>query len=134
LRHAKSCWDDPKLSDRKRGLNKRGKRDAARMGEALSRRMAPMPVVVSPARRAQRTLVGLCDSWPALAEFDHVTDENLYTFSADDLFAWLSGQDDESRSESMRARFEHTGGPSLGSIHVKRPCSGGTLLPRKSLS
>lgn len=98
LRHAKSSWDDPKLSDRDRKLNKRGKRDAARMGEALSRRMTPMPVVVSPARRAQRTLGGLCDGWPALAEFDHVTDEDLYTFSADDLFEWLRGQNDEQQS------------------------------------
>jgi phosphohistidine phosphatase len=98
LRHAKSSWDDPEVSDRNRRLNKRGKRDAARMGEALSRRMAPMPVVVSPARRAQRTLGGLCDGWPALAEFDHVTDEDLYTFSADDLFEWLLGQDDEQQS------------------------------------
>lgn len=98
LRHAKSSWDDPGLSDRDRALNKRGKRDAARMGEALSRRMAPMPVVVSPARRAQRTLGGLCDGWPALAELDHTTDEDLYTFSADDLFKWLLGQDDEQQS------------------------------------
>ena len=98
LRHAKSSWDDPQLSDRERGLNKRGKRDAARMGEALSRRMAPMAVVVSPARRAQRTLGGLCDGWPALAACDHITDEDLYTFAANDLLEWLLGQDEEQQS------------------------------------
>lgn len=98
LRHAKSAWDEPGLSDRERGLNKRGKRDAPRMGEALSRRMAPMPVAVSPAVRAQRTLEGLCEGWPALADCEHVTDEDLYTFSSEDLFEWLLGRDDRQQS------------------------------------
>jgi phosphohistidine phosphatase len=95
LRHAKSSWDEPGLSDRERGLNKRGKRDAPRMGAALARRMAPMAIDVSPARRAQLTLEGLCDGWPALGEMAHRTDEHLYTFSAGELFAWLRGRDDQ---------------------------------------
>ena len=95
LRHAKSSWDNPGQPDRERGLNKRGKRDAPRMGEALAQRMAPMAVDASPARRAQLTLDGVCDGWPALAEMDHRTDEDLYTFSAEDLFEWLRGRDDE---------------------------------------
>jgi phosphohistidine phosphatase len=94
LRHAKSSWDEPGLSDRERGLNKRGRRDAPRMGKALARRMEPMPVHASPARRAQLTLEGLCDGWPALADEEHSTDEALYTFSAEDLFGWLQRQDD----------------------------------------
>jgi phosphohistidine phosphatase len=94
LRHAKSSWNKPGLSDRERGLNKRGKRDAPRMGEMLAQRMAPMQISVSPARRAQLTLGGVCDGWPALSEVHHITDEGLYTFSADDVFAWLQEQDD----------------------------------------
>ncbi|MDH4040836.1 MAG: histidine phosphatase family protein [Gammaproteobacteria bacterium] len=95
LRHAKSSWDEPGLSDRERGLNKRGERDAPRMGEALAQRIAPMAIDVSPARRAQLTLEGLCDGWPALGEIEHVTDEDLYTFSAEDLFDWLRARDDQ---------------------------------------
>ena len=95
LRHAKSSWDNPRQPDRERGLNNRGKRDAPRMGEALAQRMAPMAVDASPARRAQLTLDGVCDGWPALAEMDHRTIEDLYTFSAEDLFEWLRGRDDE---------------------------------------
>ena len=94
LRHAKSSWSHSDASDRERVLNKRGKRDAPRMGEALARRMAPMAISVSPAQRAQLTLGGLCDGWPALGEIHHVTDEDLYTFSAEDLFGWLQEQDD----------------------------------------
>jgi phosphohistidine phosphatase len=94
LRHAKSSWDSPGLADRERGLNKRGQRDAPRMGEALARRMAAMPVAVSPARRAQRTLAGLCAAWPALADLSHRTEEDLYTFAAEDILGWLRLQDD----------------------------------------
>jgi len=89
LRHAKSSWDQPQLSDRERGLNKRGRRDAPRMGVALAGRMAPMVVHASPARRAQLTLEGLCAGWPALAAIAHVTVDALYTFDADDLMDWL---------------------------------------------
>ena len=55
LRHAKSSWDDPYLSDGERPLNGRGRRDAPRMGAALGSRLVPMTVHVSPAVRAQST-------------------------------------------------------------------------------
>ncbi|MEM9257399.1 MAG: histidine phosphatase family protein [Pseudomonadota bacterium] len=89
LRHAKSSWDEPGLQDRERALNKRGRRDAPRMGSALSRTLAPMSVSVSPAKRAQLTLSGLIEGWPALTEQEHNTVEDLYTFSAEDLLYWI---------------------------------------------
>ena len=60
LRHAKSSWNEPYRSDRERGLNKRGRRDAPRMGMALANSVDPLAVCVSPARRAQLTLEGVC--------------------------------------------------------------------------
>jgi len=93
LRHAKSSWDQPGLSDRERGLNKRGVRDAPRMGEALAQRMAPLSIAVSPARRAQLTLDGLCAGWTELGGLPHYTEEDLYTFSSQDLFEWVAGQE-----------------------------------------
>ena len=98
LRHAKSAWDNPGLSDRERPLNKRGQRDAPRMGQALSGRLAPMSIAVSPARRAQLTLDGLCSGWSALGDVRHYTEEDLYTFSDEDLFEWIAGQDDNHRA------------------------------------
>lgn len=92
MRHAKSAWDEPGLSDRERGLNKRGRRAAPRMGAALACRESPLVVAVSPARRAQLTLAGLCDGWPELAELEHQTVEDLYTFDSDDLQQWLRRQ------------------------------------------
>ena len=94
LRHAKSSWDHPYLSDRDRVLNKRGNRDAPCMGEALAQRMAPMSIAVSPARRAQLTLDGLCAGWPALGDESHYTEEDLYTFSSDDLLQWITERED----------------------------------------
>ena len=95
VRHAKSSWDQPALADRDRVLNARGRRDAPRMGRALARRMRPMPAAVSPARRAQLTLEGLCAGWPELADAAHVTTEALYTFSYSDLIDWIAEQHDQ---------------------------------------
>lgn len=94
LRHAKSSWEDGDASDFDRGLNNRGQRDAPRMGQALSAQIAPQVIHASPARRAQLTLGGLQDGWPQLAEFDHRGDDELYTFSVNDLVDWISRQDD----------------------------------------
>jgi phosphohistidine phosphatase len=93
LRHAKSAWDNPGLADRERPLNKRGQRDAPRMGQALAERLAPLSIAVSPARRAQLTLDGLCTGWAALRDMRHYTDEDLYTFSDNDLLDWIQAQD-----------------------------------------
>jgi phosphohistidine phosphatase len=95
LRHAKSAWDNPGLSDRDRPLNKRGRGDAPRIGKALAKSLVAMPVAVSPARRAQLTLEGLCAGWPELAEVTHRTEEDLYTFSHDAVADWIALQDDD---------------------------------------
>ena len=94
LRHAKSSWDDPGVDDRERGLNRRGLRDAPRMGTALSARLQPTAIAVSGARRARMTLAGLIEGWPALGGLDHTVDEDLYTFSGEALCRWISEQPD----------------------------------------
>jgi phosphohistidine phosphatase len=56
LRHAKSSWDDPDLPDIDRPLNKRGKRDAPRVGQRLRQQdLVPDLILSSPARRARQT-------------------------------------------------------------------------------
>ena len=50
LRHAKSSWKHPELTDHDRPLNKRGKRDASRMGEILrSEHLIPEAIISSTA-------------------------------------------------------------------------------------
>lgn len=56
LRHAKSSWDDPSLSDIQRPLNKRGERDAPRMGKLLhEKNIRPDVIISSDATRAITT-------------------------------------------------------------------------------
>lgn len=98
LRHAKSSWKQPELSDWERELNKRGRRDAPRMGAALARITAPMAIAVSPAKRAQLTLQGLCEGWPELAGLGHYTEEALYTFSGGELFDWVAARGDDEQT------------------------------------
>ncbi len=60
LRHAKSSWDDPALSDHARPLNARGRRAAAAMADAMRELgLSPDIVLVSSARRTLQTLEAL---------------------------------------------------------------------------
>src|SRR5919206_1797550 len=60
LRHAKSSWDDPGLSDHARPLNARGRRSAAAMADAMRELgLSPDIVLVSSARRTLQTLEAL---------------------------------------------------------------------------
>ncbi len=56
VRHAKSSWDTPGLSDLERPLNKRGKQDAPMMGKLL-KNLGEIPdlIITSPAKRANST-------------------------------------------------------------------------------
>lgn len=56
MRHAKSSWKDESLDDHDRPLNKRGKREAPRMGELLKeQKLVPDFILCSSARRARKT-------------------------------------------------------------------------------
>jgi phosphohistidine phosphatase len=56
LRHAKSSWKDHDLDDHDRPLNKRGKRDAPRIGQLLREEgLIPEFIVASTAKRARKT-------------------------------------------------------------------------------
>ena len=56
LRHAKSSWKDASLADHDRPLNKRGKRDAPRMGKfLLKQKLVPDRIISSTAKRARKT-------------------------------------------------------------------------------
>ena len=56
LRHAKSSWKHPELSDHNRPLNKRGMRDAPLIGEFLkNEHLIPDFIISSNAKRAHST-------------------------------------------------------------------------------
>ena len=56
IRHAKSSWDSPALSDFDRPLNGRGKRDAPEMAKRLAKSKIQIDLFISsPAKRAKKT-------------------------------------------------------------------------------
>lgn len=56
IRHAKSSWEDDRLTDFERPLNDRGKKDAPRMAKRLKEKeVYPDLMITSPAKRASRT-------------------------------------------------------------------------------
>lgn len=87
VRHAKSSWDDPDLTDFDRPLSARGKRDAPRMGKRLRERdLMPDCVISSPARRAYSTAKRICK----VLDFDRdkiKTDRGLYHASEETMLS-----------------------------------------------
>ena len=72
LRHAKSSWKFPELSDRDRPLTKRGEKDAPRMGKWLKKQdIIPQRIITSTAVRA-------CSTAEAIAERVEYKEEITY--------------------------------------------------------
>lgn len=87
LRHAKSSWDDPQLPDRDRPLNKRGRRAAAAMRQAIiDLGLLPDMVLISPARRVQQTLAAL-EPWDETPLIEPI--EALYLADARQMLGLL---------------------------------------------
>ena len=62
IRHAKSSWKDPSLSDFDRPLNKRGKNDIVIIGKLLDQKeIKPDLILSSPAKRARKTAIGITE-------------------------------------------------------------------------
>jgi len=56
LRHAKSSWNTPSISDKDRPLNSRGQRDAPKVGQLLIKeQLVPDLILTSSAKRARQT-------------------------------------------------------------------------------
>ena len=76
LRHAKSGWDDPALTDFQRPLNARGREAALAMGRELKRLGLTFDcVLASPAARVTETIDGLTEAFGPLSP---VYDERVY--------------------------------------------------------
>jgi len=78
LRHAKSSWKDPGVTDHDRPLNSRGKRDAPRIGRMIAgQKVHPDIILSSTAKRAWRTAEAISDA-VGLPGKDVVLDDRLY--------------------------------------------------------
>ncbi|MFM7403207.1 MAG: SixA phosphatase family protein [Erythrobacter sp.] len=94
LRHAKSDWDDARQRDFDRGLNDRGRKGAAVIGQHIREHGVKWDkLLASPAVRVKLTLEG------ALPEMSPIYDQRLYLASFDSIVETIedhagSGEDE----------------------------------------
>lgn len=93
IRHAKSSWEDPSLSDRQRPLKTRGYNDCELMAGVLKGKPKIWErICSSPAQRAVMTIETLSKQANINAQWQ--VDETLYTFNASELLSWWQQQND----------------------------------------
>jgi len=107
VRHAKSSWKDPDLSDFERPLNKRGKNDAPVMGKRLKKLgVKPDIIISSTAVRASSTAKIFCEEM-GLPEEKLIFDRNLYAAGEDEMLKVLNSLDDKIKTVML---FAHNPG------------------------
>ncbi|HJY64294.1 MAG TPA: histidine phosphatase family protein [Ignavibacteria bacterium] len=95
VRHAKSSWDDPGLSDLERPLNKRGKTDSPAMGKLLYKQNdIPELMISSNAKRAFSTAKRIAK------ELDYpvkkiIVNDKLYMADIDDFINVIHSRNEE---------------------------------------
>ena len=112
IRHAKSSWKNPDLSDKERPLNKRGKNDAPFMGKLLKeKKIIPELIISSDAVRAKKTSYAIAKELNYEKENIVLTDE-IYEASSLELLNQIKQFSQDFNSIML---FGHN--PSLTSMH-----------------
>lgn len=94
MRHAKSSWEDPELTDHDRPLNQRGLRDAPRMGQLIQEQgLTPDLIIASTAQRAQQTAYLVAQQCGDQTPIDSTG--QLYLAAPHDYVAYLRSLDDQ---------------------------------------
>ncbi len=94
VRHAKSSWDNPGLPDQERPLNRRGLRDAPRMGARLADWGPPVDRVISSSAVRALTTAELITQEMGLPWDEIVVDEALYHATVEDMLDIIQYQED----------------------------------------
>ena len=90
IRHAKSSWDDPALSDFDRPLNDKGLADAPKMGKKLQELgINPNVIIASPAVRAYETAEIVKKEIGFFGEI--ITNRKLYNATAEQITEVIAG-------------------------------------------
>lgn len=85
VRHAKSSWKDTSLKDIERPLNKRGNRDAVKMGKHMAEHNIIPQMIHSSSGLRALTTARLISVELNIEPNDIVVDDDIYTFSAEQL-------------------------------------------------
>lgn len=91
LRHAKSSWDFPDLSDHDRPLNNRGKKDAPLMTEVLKKKNIAIDLIISStSKRTMETAKVFANT----LNLKIIEDRNLYLASEPEIIRMAKEIDD----------------------------------------
>jgi len=94
VRHAKSSWDHPGLSDFDRPLNKRGMCDVSKMGKYMvEQKVLPQIIASSPAQRAHATAISLATAMQ-VPPSGLMEDDRIYAAATATLIAVIKEWDD----------------------------------------
>ena len=107
MRHAKSGWDDPSLSDIERKLTHRGKSDAKLMAKRLQERSIEIDAFVSStAKRAKKTAKIFMKEFEKDKKKLQLT-ASLYEASVKDFYDVIESLDDKDKTVAL---FSHNPG------------------------
>ena len=117
VRHAKSSWKNPGLTDFNRPLNKRGKRDAPFMGEVLNdKKIHPDLIISSTAKRAKKTATEIASKIGFPLNKITFTDE-IYEASMGNLFNLVKKLNNKFESVMI---FGHNPGLTILNNHISK--------------
>ena len=99
MRHAKSDWSGPQTSDFERPINKRGTRNAMRIGEWMNENNhIPQKIISSPALRAKETIELVTEQISKFNLEDLTYEDELYLAGFTQLIEFINTYKDKVQS------------------------------------
>ena len=99
MRHAKSDWSGPQISDFDRPINKRGTRNAIRIGEWMNENNhIPQKIISSPALRAKETIELVTEQISKFNLEDLTYEDELYLAGFTQLIEFINTYKDKVQS------------------------------------
>jgi len=99
MRHAKSDWSGPQISDFERPINKRGTRNAIRVGQWMNENNhIPQKIISSPALRAKETIELVTEQITKFNLEDLTYDDELYLAGFTQLIEFINTYKDKVQS------------------------------------
>ena len=99
MRHAKSDWSGPQISDSERPINKRGTRNAIRVGQWMNENNhIPQKIISSPALRAKETIELVTEQISKFNLEDLTYEDELYLAGFTQLIEFINTFKDKVQS------------------------------------
>ena len=99
MRHAKSDWSGPQISDFERPINKRGTKNAMRIGEWMNENnYIPQKIISSPALRAKETIELVTEQISKFNLEDLTYEDELYLAGFTQLIEFINTYKDKVQS------------------------------------